>query len=259
MTDRSFDRAVRDWLEDGSDRTRPAAIDAVLLTIRTTPQERDLRIPRRFNLMPAYLRLAAAVAVVAIIGFGALSYFGSGPGPGGPSPTSAPSPTSGPTAPPLTKTFESPRYGYTISYPAGWSVTPAAELIDPEAFAAGAEGAWLDTFVPTETDGLLRIASVLVPDGVNAAEWIADIYLSCEAVCLEGLTEAVVDGQPALIREDNLEREMIVIVGERAYFATLFPGPNVGLPYAPALFNAFMASLELRPEDAEAQPTPSAS
>jgi hypothetical protein len=157
----------------------------------------------------------------------------------------------------LTETFTSARYGYAIAYPAGWRVTPAAELIDRDVFAAGGEGEWVDVFAPTDTDGLFRIASVPVPEGVNAAEWIAEIYLRCTGTCFEGLTDAVFDGQPALVREDNLEREMILIVGDRAYFATLFPGPEVGLPYAPELFQALMATLDLRPEDAEVQPSPS--
>ncbi len=45
--DRAFERATREFLEDGSDRTSAATIDAVLLAVRTTPQERDLRIPWR--------------------------------------------------------------------------------------------------------------------------------------------------------------------------------------------------------------------
>ena len=36
--DRAFERAVDDWLEDGSDRTPRPAVDAVLLAIKTTPQ-----------------------------------------------------------------------------------------------------------------------------------------------------------------------------------------------------------------------------
>lgn len=72
MSDRTFERAVRDWLDDGSDRTPRHAIDAVLLAVKTTPQERDLRLPRlawRPRTMFDRLAVAAVAAVVAIGSF----------------------------------------------------------------------------------------------------------------------------------------------------------------------------------------------
>lgn len=97
MSDQLFEHAVRDWLDDGSDRTPPTAIDAVLLAVKTTPQERDLRIPRRFNLMPTYTRLAAAIAIVAVLGVGAIALLPRAPGIGGPRPSPTPSATPIPT------------------------------------------------------------------------------------------------------------------------------------------------------------------
>jgi hypothetical protein len=96
MSDRQFERAVHDWLEDGSDRTPPTAIQGVLFAVKTTPQQRDLRIPRRFIQMPNYLRYAPAAAIVAIVGVGALAFLHRGPNLGGPptpAPTIQPSPT----------------------------------------------------------------------------------------------------------------------------------------------------------------------
>lgn len=100
MSDRTFERAVLDWLEDGSNRTPPPAIEAVLLAVRTTPQERGLWLPRRIHLMPALSRATgiAAVALVAAVGTGGLIYLSAG-GPGGsagpatPAPTAQPSPS----------------------------------------------------------------------------------------------------------------------------------------------------------------------
>jgi len=97
MSDQMFDRALRNWMEDGSDRTPSTAIDAVLLAIKTTPQERDLRIPRRLNLMPTYMRLAAGIAIVAVAGVAALTFLNRAPGFGGPGPSPTPSLTPGPT------------------------------------------------------------------------------------------------------------------------------------------------------------------
>jgi hypothetical protein len=59
--DREFRRATRAWLEAGSDRTPPAAVDAVLLAVRTTRQDRVLPLPR----LPFHLPLIARVALVA--------------------------------------------------------------------------------------------------------------------------------------------------------------------------------------------------
>jgi hypothetical protein len=142
MSDRLFDRAVRDWLDDGSDRTPPAAIDAVLFAVKTTRQERDLRIPRRFTEMPTYMRLAAGIAIVAVLGVGVLAYLNRGPNTGGPPTESA---TTQPTLSPLAAGPLSPgRHAYqgegvsvVLTVPAGWeggefnvAKAPARELPD---------------------------------------------------------------------------------------------------------------------------------
>jgi hypothetical protein len=143
--DRAFDRALDDWLADGSDWTPQAAVDAVLLAVKTTPQERDLRIPWRTRPMTSPLRLAAAIAIVAVAGFAALSLIPRGSGSVGagttPSPTFAPTPPptatpSATTAPPSATssptidttawtTYTSKQYGFTVRHPAGWAETPA--------------------------------------------------------------------------------------------------------------------------------------
>ena len=124
--DRAFERATRALLEDGSDRTPAATIDAVLLAVRTTPQERDLRIPWRTAPMSNPMRLVAAIAVVVVAGVAAFNLFGSSPGVGG---LSSPSPTAPPSATPTTQpspspidtatwtTYVSNRYGFSIGHP----------------------------------------------------------------------------------------------------------------------------------------------
>jgi hypothetical protein len=144
VSDQLFERAVRDWLEDGSDRTPRPAIDAVLLAVKTTRQERDLRIPRRFTQMPTYMRLTAAIALVVVVGVGALAYVNRGPNAGGP-PTAAPTATAAPSPsiPPLREGALDPgRYTYDgdglrviVTVPAGWeggsvSVGTGTELPD---------------------------------------------------------------------------------------------------------------------------------
>lgn len=108
--DHDFEHATREFLEEGSDKTPAATIDAVLLAVRTTPQERDLRIPWRTAPMSNPMRLVAVIAVIVVVGFAAFNLFGPWPDVGGvgaggepsaspnPTPTSTPTPTAAASA-----------------------------------------------------------------------------------------------------------------------------------------------------------------
>ena len=86
-----FDRAVDEWLEDGSDATPPEVIDAVLLAVRSTPQERDFHVPWRSTTMTTYLRVAAVIALAVIGTTAAIWTLGTGGrNSGGPSATTSP-------------------------------------------------------------------------------------------------------------------------------------------------------------------------
>ena len=73
--DRSLERAARSFIEAGPTQAPDRAVEAALLRIETTPQERDLRIPWRFPPMTIPARLAA-VAILGALLLGALSLFG---------------------------------------------------------------------------------------------------------------------------------------------------------------------------------------
>ena len=174
MSDRQFERAVSDWLEDGSDRTPGSAIDGVLLAVRTTPQERDLRIPWRIH-MPVYARAALiAVALVVMVGAG-LAFLNTG-APGGaggaPAPTASPSASPSPSARPSEVApgisgwtpFTSKVYGYTLSYPSGWDATSATREWQPSDGPGHEETA--DTFVRPDND--IGISMGLAPAGAGA-------------------------------------------------------------------------------------------
>jgi len=183
MSDRLFDRAVRDWLDDGSDRTPPAAINAVLLAVTTTPQERDLRIPRRTTQMPTYVRLAAGIAIVAVVGVGALMYIGNSPGVGGaptPSPTPTPVASAAPSAPPSLapgisgwKPYTSAAYGYTMSYPQGWYVAGrASHKWEPGEPGTEEAAPFWDIFANDDGDGtVMLVAQVPAPAGADLESW----------------------------------------------------------------------------------------
>jgi hypothetical protein len=135
-SDRDFERTAAEWLDAGSDATPPRVIDAVLLAVRTTPQERDFGIPWRTSFMNRALSAAAVIAVVAIAGIAAFYAFGRGPNVGsGPTPSpstqqsQAPSAsaTPNPSAIDVTSwtTYQSDRYGFSIGHPSDWTEFPA--------------------------------------------------------------------------------------------------------------------------------------
>lgn len=148
---RSFERATHDWLEDGSDRTSAAMIDAVLLAVRTTPQERDLQIPWRTPTMPKSLRLAAMFAIVAVLGIGASALLrnGSSVGPGTTaSPTTIPSPTTPPSATPSTSVTPSPNTARIPHGPLAAGTYTTTVLTPPTTFAVPA--GWINSFETTD-------------------------------------------------------------------------------------------------------------
>ncbi|MBI3745616.1 MAG: hypothetical protein HY264_03675 [Chloroflexi bacterium] len=180
--DRAFERATRDWLETGSDTTPPATVEAVLLAVRTTPQERDLRIPWRTPRMSSQMRLAAAIAIMAVVGFGGLRLFGTPPIGNAPTPSPTARPTPSPTLPVPQPTpintakwtaFTSARGGYSAKYPSDWTLTLAtapASLAD----ISSAAGAFFDHMkAPSGPFDELMGVSTKLPAGMSQASWIA--------------------------------------------------------------------------------------
>jgi hypothetical protein len=134
--DREFLRATTEWLEAGSDRTPPKAVDGVLLAIRTTRQDRVLPNPwRHFDMNSLAKALVVATAVVAI----ALAWYNFGPSNnnvgGAPTPNPSPTQTASPTPTPEVLSGDTAlqpgrRYAFpsratnpTISFtvPSGWA------------------------------------------------------------------------------------------------------------------------------------------
>jgi hypothetical protein len=194
MSDQQFERAVSDWLGDGSDRTPRHSIDGVLLAIKTTPQERDLGIPWRMPRMPAFTRATgiAAVALVAVVSAGGLIYLnskapsGTGGGPTAPpttqgpstGPTQAPSPAASYLAPGITgwNAYNSAVYGLVIDYPSDWSVdAPATEAWKPGQAVTADAWPWADVFGnPEAVDGDeigMLFWQAPAPAGTNLRTW----------------------------------------------------------------------------------------
>jgi hypothetical protein len=141
-TDRDFDRITMAWLAEGPDELSDRVLDSVTDQIHLTRQRRAMRGPWRFRTMTIPARVAAAAAIGVLAVGGAFLVFRPGqPAVGAPSPSPNQStPTVAPSAQPskagfatpaLTETYTSARNGFAVSYPAGWTVTPATAIWSP--------------------------------------------------------------------------------------------------------------------------------
>jgi hypothetical protein len=177
-----------------------------------------------------------------------------------PSPSSAPSPTPTPVLS-MTKTFTSVNNGYGVGYPADWTVEPATSLWWPPAWAHSDDYSGFD-FIFAPADHHFRAASAVAPEGVVIDDWI-DSYMTTagDNTCnprRSTLPEITIDGQAGRIRTTcPNEVEATVVVGRRAYMFTL--SSESDSPDKQAMFDAFAATIDLRPEGAPAAPTPSPS
>jgi hypothetical protein len=174
---REFERAVDGWLASGSDRTPAPVIDAVLFAVKTTAQERDPRISWRTPTMSLPMRLVAGIALVAVLGVGALTVMRPGVGPGGvatltpppsPSPTLAPSPTPSLAAAPSPidttgwTTYASSQYGFKIGHPADWTEVPASRAWSFKADSNDWLSPGMDAFFTPIGEGV-RVSAWAVP------------------------------------------------------------------------------------------------
>jgi hypothetical protein len=115
--DRSLERAARSFIEVGPTRAPERAVDEALLRIRTTPQERALRIPWRFPTMTLPARLLA-LAVLGALVLAGVAMLGT---PGGTAPTA---PTPLPSAAPAVAVSLAPSSTRSVA------VSPAISDID---------------------------------------------------------------------------------------------------------------------------------
>jgi hypothetical protein len=129
-TDREVTRIVRSWLEEGVTALPDRVLDTVLDQVPATRQRRARWPARRFATMNTNAKMAmaaAAVVVLAVIGFNVIPRNGGVGDVGGqsptPAPTATPSPTPAPTLPSAGAlapgTYRSDFMTYTV--PAGWS------------------------------------------------------------------------------------------------------------------------------------------
>ena len=137
-SDRDFETTTAEWLNAGSDTTPPHVIDAVLLAAKSTPQERDYRVPLRTPTINKFLTIsfgsAAVIVITLVVG---AQFFGS-PTPNPAASTTEPSSSASVATSPLPRgdcrghpekleggTYRAPIGGFsmTMSVPTGWTAS----------------------------------------------------------------------------------------------------------------------------------------
>ena len=284
-TRRDPDAILGAWLEEGPDRLPESTRRAIEVTTRTTHQSRRLTwLPWRASNVNGMTRLAlagAAVVAVVVVGLFVLKpgtdRSGGVGGPGSPVPSASSAPSASPLLsaspapstsampePPvgaMSQAFTSPTFGYSIQYPAGWTVTPTT--------GGGPTGGGADDFFSAAGGWYFRALSGAVPDGVVVDDWILQTLThSNDAGCMpprDTLEIVTVDGHEGRILgfcgvPPAPQIEATVVVDKRAYLFTLYDAREAASEEeARALFDAFTATIKLNPEDAEGSTGPSPS
>jgi len=214
------------------------------------------RIRRRRK---SLLAVAAAV-VVSFAGILLVSWrtsVGEGQPPGTtPPPVITPSPLSSASGVGLSQSFNSPQYRYTISFPAGWTVTAATRpWVHEVPFGSGFDLVFDALAAPVPKDfgltsshqvvnGTIMIASLAVPpdetDGrwlqTHPGSWIPRPAFGFDRLCYPRSYTAyqltAIDGHPAWINPSTCNwSEAAVIVGHRAFVFIAFPGYDKSSTY----------------------------
>ncbi len=274
-TDRDFDRIAEAWLADGPEELSVRVLDAVVDEIHTTRQRHALRLPWRFPTMTMPVRAAAIVAVGALVVAGVAVLGGAGRG--GPSPSQAPAasapaavqPSDAPSTilstaglPVLDTLFTSPRNGYSVKYPSGWTVNPGTA-----SWHLGKPILWGDPAMDAiqTSDARFVAAAQKLGDGQTADQWL-------KAYCLSGANDiGQCDSVPASWEPVTIAssaqgsgiKGYIDLDGVAAAGGTIVPGGKVfdavavdgNTAYAFTLdgdvdrptFDAFLASIHLYP------------
>jgi len=268
----NVERTLDAFLAPEADRLPDRVVDAALAEIARTPQRPALRVPWRIPRMSMPVRLAAAAAIVAVVSFASLNYFGylesadrgsASP----PSCASAPAPevSAEPFAKPVAtpfdratwKTYVASQFGFSICYPPDWVLRtgdmapdpshPGYDALDPaqvhfvDAHETIYLSAWSSPVAPETTlDAIVQ--ATCASYHVTCTDWLAHA------------TVAVVDGHPGYVAIlgactnqtcDTGWTEAFLLVGNRIYRVSSGRAP--GEYDSDRLVRTFFSTMHLLP------------
>lgn len=176
--DRSLERAARSFIETGPTRAPEAVLERALDDIQTTPQERDLRVSRRFTTMTMAMRVAA-VAVIGVIAIGGAALLLR---PAGPDPGVRAQPTASATATPAPSDALAQLQAYRAGV--GAVCERLASIPDPKPSAAPAEiVAFLQATISRQNEEVAGLEAIEAPAALRA-EHLANIQTSRDVIAL---------------------------------------------------------------------------
>ena len=263
-TNRDFDRIASGWLAEGPTELNDRVLEAALDEVHLTHQRRRPAVPWRTPFMTTPMRLAAAIAIVAVVGFAGLTFIQGGLNIGRPAPTPsctsavAPSLAPSPGASPIDRgtwtTYVSQRYGFSICRPADWVVHPgdhdwtfaadAADTLSPPQFTA------YERFASADDSIEISAWSVAVTPGTTVAGWlqaycpIAESNAPCAAIQDGALTVAM-DGHAGSIVPFVDDVQAFFLIDNRIYVvASWRPAAEYD---SLQLLEAFVSTMHLLP------------
>lgn len=221
---------------------RAATSDLVRTSTADLDSHAMLKRMRRTGTVRTSLRTAVAVGAVALVlVVGAVTWSHR--------PTVEPLPPAGthgtqPTSslPPLTQTFTSPMYQYSISYPAGWVAYPATRAWTygrPAAHEGHIKDPAVYDFLRVQGGAFWSISAQEIPAGMTAEQWEQlaapdPSTLPSMGFCFPAwsqMEQVTVDQHPARVRGGIRScdfTDVIVVVGRRGYVFTASLGDNPG-------------------------------
>jgi hypothetical protein len=275
-TNRDFDRIASAWLAEGPSELADRVLDAALDEVHLTHQRRRLTVPWRTPTMSTPLRFAAAIAIIAVIGYAGLTFLSPRQGgPGGepsPIPTPTQTPVTSPTPAPtvnlldtsLWTTYTSDRYGFSIAHPVGWEERPSDHVWTMEADGAD----WLNTgaevFVDTTGEGIRVSAwSVAVEPGTAVEAWL-ETYCATNknTPCTDIQARSApvtMDGHPGFRPAFDQDTQAFFLVDDRAYGVAIWrtdDDPSTA-KYGGGirLLEALLSTMQLLPGGPASEPT----
>ncbi len=228
--------------------------------------------------MSTPMRLAAGIAIIAVLSVATLTFFGHGSGGGsggigaGPTPTTSPSPTPSPTASPTPSpsaspnlldtsswtTYSSARYGFSIAHPAGWTESPSDHVwtLAKDAVFPSTAAEDFSISPPSDPNGDVRVSawSVAVAPGTTVASWIQAYCPKNTTPCTGIQSRAVaatMDGHAGTLVPFTSDVQAFFLVNGRIYaIACWRPESDKSvLPYSGSqrLVETFLSTMHLLP------------